>query len=133
MNLFDTIEGISPVVSDTFDQSNVSEEAIAVGERFTAVLVMLRREKNRVLQINNTARPLFMLASPTAITVLQSASMSEYGVGNLTQEDGNVYLDGLHVIINPYWNDAEPIRTVYINGQGNLFTAELHLKNIKFI
>lgn len=133
MNLFDTVAGIEPAFTATFDQSKVVGQNALVGDLHAALAVLMNRQKNELLQKNPSGTILCHIVGPMAFTVLQSAAMSAFGNEVSRLEDGTIYVNGTQLIINPYWDEDQPVRTVHVALSGDVNVGEVFLQNISFI
>lgn len=135
MNFFDVVTNIKPSFTGTFDQTKVTGTQTLVGEVHAALVVLMNLQKNQLLQQDSAGKIFCHIVSPTAVTVIQSAAMSEFSdvTSPILQENGILMVNGVQLIINPYWDEDQSIRTVHMSIDGNMQVAELFLKNISFI
>lgn len=68
----------TPTANNTYDQSAVSGQATFVGDEFAALAIMINKEANDIAVRTRKAPGNWIVVSPTALTVLQSARSSAF-------------------------------------------------------
>jgi hypothetical protein len=68
----------TPTAANTFDQSAVSGQATFVGDEFAALAILINKEANDIATRTRRAPGNWIVVSPTALTVLQSARSSAF-------------------------------------------------------
>lgn len=66
----------TPTSNNTFDQSAVSGQAAFVGDEFAALAILINKEANDIATRTRKAPGNWVVVSPTALTILQSARSS---------------------------------------------------------
>lgn len=68
----------TPTSNNTYDQSAVSGQATFVGDEFAALAIMINKEANDIAVRTRKAPGNWIVVSPTALTILQSARSSAF-------------------------------------------------------
>lgn len=68
----------TPTAANTYDQAAVSGQATFVGDEFAALAILLNREANEIAVRTRKAPANWVVVSPTALTILQSARSSAF-------------------------------------------------------
>jgi hypothetical protein len=64
--------------ANTFDQALVSGQATFVGDEFAALAILINRESNQIATRTRRGAANWLVVSPTALTILQSARTSAF-------------------------------------------------------
>jgi hypothetical protein len=112
-----------------YDQANVSGTATFVGDEHAALSVLINRQANLVAQRTRRGAANWCVVSPTALTILQSATASAFartteGVFEAPTNTKYVGLlnNSMRVYVNTYANDATPVLIGY-KGPGEIDAA----------
>ena len=73
-----SLASLAGSATETFDQSDVSGTATFVGDEHAALAVLINRVANLIAQRTRRGAGNFVVVSPTALTVLQSATTSAF-------------------------------------------------------
>lgn len=68
----------TPIAANTFDQAAVSGQATFVGDEFAALAVLINKEANDIAVRTRRGTGNWIVVSPTALTILQSARSSAF-------------------------------------------------------
>jgi hypothetical protein len=68
----------TPTAQNTYDQGGVSGQATFVGDEFAALAIMINKEANDIATRTRKAPGNWIVVSPTALTILQSARSSAF-------------------------------------------------------
>ena len=112
-----------------YDQSNVSGTATFVGDEHAALSVMMNRQANLIAQRTRRGAANWAVVSPTALTVLQSATSSAFArttVGTFEAPTNTKYVgmlnNSMRIYVNQYASDSTPVLVGY-KGQGEIDAA----------
>jgi hypothetical protein len=112
-----------------YDQANVSGTATFVGDEHAALSVLMNRQANLIAQRTRRGAANWAVVSPTALTVLQSATTSAFArtTDGVFEAPTNMKYAGLlnnslRVYVNTYAGDATPVLMGY-KGQGEIDAA----------
>ena len=112
-----------------YDQANVSGTATFVGDEHAALSVLINRQANLVAQRTRRGAANWAVVSPTALTVLQSATTSAFartteGVFEAPTNTKYVGLlnNSMRVYVDQYASDTTPVLIGY-KGQGEIDAA----------
>lgn len=133
MNLVELAKNLPVVHSSTYDQALVGGNPETISDVHAALAVLINLGVRRMGGIT-----VAHVVSPTALTVLQSAANSGFALmapGTNPPMEGGLYVGTFNQVpmfIDRYANDAEPVRTISFNKDGDLRVSEVLLKNIRF-
>lgn len=106
----------TPDATNTFDQSSVSGQAVSVVDEFAALAVLINREANQIGTRTRRGVGNWVVVSPTALTILQSARASAFARTTEGDLDGptNTKLVGklnnqMDVYCDTYASDTTPV------------------------
>ena len=112
-----------------FDQSNVSGTATFVGDEHAALSVLINRQANLIAQRTRRGAANWIVVSPTALTILQSATTSAFArttEGTFEAPTNTKYVgtlnNSLRVYVDQYAQDDVPVLIGY-KGQGEIDAA----------
>jgi hypothetical protein len=112
-----------------YDQANVSGTATFVGDEHAALSVLINRQANLIAQRTRRGAANWAVVSPTALTVLQSATTSAFartteGVFEAPTNTKYVGLlnNSMRVYVDQYASDTCPVLLGY-KGQGEIDAA----------
>jgi hypothetical protein len=115
-----------------YDQANVSGTATFVGDEHAALSVLINRQANLIAQRTRRGAANWAVVSPTALTVLQSATTSAFartteGVFEAPTNTKYVGLlnNSLRVYVDQYASDTTPVLIGY-KGQGEIDAAAFY-------
>lgn len=113
----------------TYDQGNVSGTATFVGDEHAALSVLINRQANLIAQRTRRGAANWIVVSPTALTILQSATTSAFArttEGVFEAPTNTKYVgtlnNSLRVYVNQYAQDDTPVLVGY-KGQGEIDAA----------
>ena len=116
----------TPVTANTFDQSTVSGQATFVGDEFAALAILINKEANDIGVRTRRNVGNWIVVSPTALTILQSAKSSAFARTTEGDLEGptNVKFAGTlngttKVFVDTYAGAATPVLVGY-KGEGEL-------------
>jgi hypothetical protein len=105
---------------DDYDQGNASGTATFVGDEHAALAVLINREANRIAQRTRRGAGNYAVMSPTALTILQSATTSAFArttEGTFEAPTNTKFVGTLNgamrVYVNSYASDATPVLVGY--------------------
>jgi hypothetical protein len=112
-----------------YDQANVSGTATFVGDEHAALSVLLNRQANLIAQRTRRGAANWAVVSPTALTVLQSATTSAFArttEGVFEAPTNTKYVgmlnNSMRVYVDQYASDTTPVLLGY-KGQGEIDAA----------
>ncbi len=112
-----------------YDQANVSGTATFVGDEHAALSVLMNRQANLIAQRTRRGAANWAVVSPTALTVLQSATTSAFArtTEGIFEAPTNTKYAGLlnnslRIYVNQYAGDTMPVLMGY-KGQGEIDAA----------
>jgi hypothetical protein len=112
-----------------YDQSNVSGTATFVGDEHAALSVLINRQANLIAQRTRRGAANWIVVSPTALTILQSATTSAFArttEGVFEAPTNTKYVgtlnNSLRVYVDQYAQDDTPVLIGY-KGQGEIDAA----------
>jgi len=112
-----------------YDQANVSGTATFVGDEHAALSVLINRQANLIAQRTRRGAANWIVVSPTALTILQSATTSAFArttEGVFEAPTNTKYVgtlnNSLRVYVNQYAQDDTPVLVGY-KGQGEIDAA----------
>ena len=104
----------------TYDQSGVSGQASFVGDQHAALAVLINRAANDIATRTRRGAGNYIVVSPTALTILQSATTSAFArttEGTFEAPTNTKFVGTLNssvrVYVNHYANDATPVLIGY--------------------
>jgi hypothetical protein len=104
----------------TYDQSGVSGQAVFVGDQHAALAVLVNRAANDIASRTRRGAGNYIVVSPTALTILQSATTSAFArttEGTFEAPTNTKFVGTLNssvrVYVNHYAGDAAPILIGY--------------------
>jgi len=105
---------------ETYDQANVSGTAAFVGDEHAALAVLINRVSNKIAQRTRRGAGNWAVVSPTALTVLQSATTSAFArttEGTFEAPTNTKFVGTLNssmrVYVDSYANDTTPVLVGY--------------------
>lgn len=112
-----------------YDQSNVSGQAVFVGDQHAALAVLINRQANLIAQRTRRGAANWAVVSPTALTILQSATTSAFArttEGTFEAPTNTKYVgmlnNSLRVYVDQYASDTTPVLIGY-KGPGEIDAA----------
>ena len=112
-----------------YDQANVSGTATFVGDEHAALSVLINRQANLIAQRTRRGAANWAVVSPTALTVLQSATTSAFArttEGVFEAPTNTKYVgmlnNSMRIYVNAYAGDTTPVLIGY-KGQGEIDAA----------
>jgi hypothetical protein len=112
-----------------YDQGSVSGTATFVGDEHAALAVLINRQANLIAQRTRRGAANWLVVSPTALTILQSATTSAFArttEGTFEAPTNTKYVgtlnNSLRVYVNQYAADSTPVLLGY-KGQGEIDAA----------
>jgi len=112
-----------------YDQANVSGTATFVGDEHAALSVLINRQANLIAQRTRRGAANWIVVSPTALTILQSATTSAFArttEGVFEAPTNTKYVgtlnNSLRVYVDQYAGDDTPVLIGY-KGQGEIDAA----------
>jgi len=112
-----------------YDQANVSGTATFVGDEHAALSVLINRQANLIAQRTRRGAANWIVVSPTALTILQSATTSAFArttEGVFEAPTNTKYVgtlnNSLRVYVDQYAQDNTPVLVGY-KGQGEIDAA----------
>jgi len=118
-----------PAVGATFDQANVSGTATFVGDEHAALAILINQQANLIAARTRRGAGNWVLVSPTALTILQSATTSAFArsTEGVFEAPTNTKFVGvlnsnMRVYVDQYANDATPVLVGY-KGSGEIDAA----------
>ena len=116
----------------TYDQGAVSGTATFVGDEHAALAVLVNRAANLIAQRTRRGACIFVIVSPTALTVLQSATTSAFArttEGTFEAPTNTKFVGTLNssvrVYVNAYATDATDVLVGY-KGPGEMDAASFY-------
>jgi hypothetical protein len=113
----------------SYDQANVSGTATFVGDEHAALSVLINRQANLIAQRTRRGAANWIVVSPTALTILQSATTSAFArttEGVFEAPTNTKYVgtlnNSLRVYVDQYAQDDTPVLVGY-KGQGEIDAA----------
>ena len=113
----------------TYDQGAVSGTATFVGDEHAALSVLINRQANLIAQRTRRGAANWIVVSPTALTILQSATTSAFArttEGTFEAPTNTKYVgtlnNSLRVYVDQYAQDDTPVLVGY-KGQGEIDAA----------
>ena len=103
----------------TYDQGAVSGTATFVGDEHAALAVLINREANRIAQRTRRGAGNFAVMSPTALTILQSATTSAFArttEGTFEAPTNTKFVGTLNGAMRVYVNSYAPDNTNVLVG-----------------
>jgi len=118
-----------PAVGATFDQANVSGTATFVGDEHAALAILINQQANLIAARTRRGAGNWVVVSPTALTILQSATTSAFArsTEGVFEAPTNTKFVGvlnsnMRVYVDQYDNDATPVLVGY-KGSGEIDAA----------
>jgi hypothetical protein len=109
-----------PVAPTTFNQAAVSGTATYVGDEMAALAVMINQQANLVAARTRRGAANWCVVSPTALTILQSATTSSFArttEGTFEAPTNTKFVGTLNstmrVYVNQYASDSDPVLLGY--------------------
>lgn len=114
------LSSLVPVAPTTFDQAAVSGTATYVGDEMAALAVMINQQANLVAARTRRGAANWAVVSPTALTILQSATTSSFArttEGTFEAPTNTKFVGTLNsamrVYVNQYAADGDPVLIGY--------------------
>jgi len=114
------LSSLVPVAPTTFNQAAVSGTATYVGDEMAALAVMINQQANLVAARTRRGAANWCVVSPTALTILQSATTSSFArttEGTFEAPTNTKFVGTLNstmrVYVNQYASDSDPILLGY--------------------
>jgi len=118
--------------SATYDQTQATGTPTFVGDEHAALATMMNREANLIAQRTRRGAANWAVVSPTALTVLQSATTSAFArttEGTFEAPTNTKFVGTLNgtmrIYVNTYASDATPVLLGY-KGQGEIDAAAFY-------
>jgi len=112
--------GLAGSAYATYDQSAVSGQAVFVGDQHAALAVLVNRAANDIAARTRRGAGNYIVVSPTALTILQSATTSAFArttEGTFEAPTNTKFVGTLNssvrVYVNHYASDAAPVLIGY--------------------
>ncbi|KKN44260.1 hypothetical protein LCGC14_0694650 [marine sediment metagenome] len=112
-----------------FDQANVSGTATYVGDEHAALAVLINRQANLIASRTRRGAGNWVVVSPTALTIMQSATTSAFArttEGTFEAPTNTKFVgtlnNSMRVYVDQYANDATPVLIGY-KGPGEIDAA----------
>lgn len=127
--ILNSMTALSGAPTAIYDQANVSGTATFVGDEHAALSVLINRQANLIAQRTRRGAANWAVVSPTALTVLQSATTSAFArtTEGIFEAPTNTKYVGLlnnsmRIYVNTYAGDNTPVLIGY-KGQGEIDAA----------
>tara|TARA_B110000444_G_scaffold60236_1_gene56059 strand:+ start:4283 stop:5461 length:1179 start_codon:yes stop_codon:yes gene_type:complete len=118
--------------SEAYDQAGVSGQATFVGDQHAALAVLINRQANKIAQRTRRGAGNFAVLSPTALTILQSATTSAFArttEGTFEAPTNTKYVGTLNgsmrIYVNSYAGDTTSVLIGY-KGPGEVDAAAFY-------
>ena len=118
-----------PVAASTFDQAAVSGTATFVGDEHAALAVLINRQANLIAARTRRGAGNWIVVSPTALTIMQSATTSAFArttEGTFEAPTNTKYVgtlnNSMRVYVDQYATDGTPVLVGY-KGPGEIDAA----------
>lgn len=112
-----------------YDQSQVSGNAVFVGDQHAALAILINRQANLIAQRTRRGAGNWAVVSPTALTILQSATTSAFArttEGTFEAPTNTKYVgllnNSMRVYVDQYASDSTPV-LVGLKGSGEVDAA----------
>ncbi len=113
----------------SFDQANVSGTATYVGDEHAALAVLINRQANLIASRTRRGAGNWVVVSPTALTIMQSATTSAFArttEGTFEAPTNTKFVgtlnNSMRVYVDQYANDSTPVLIGY-KGPGEIDAA----------
>lgn len=123
-----SLRSLAPA-SVTYDQSNVSGTATFVGDEHAALAVLINRQANLIASRTRRGAGNWVVLSPTALTILQSATTSGFArttEGTFEAPTNTKFVgtlnNSMRVYVDQYASDSTPVLVGY-KGPGEIDAA----------
>lgn len=127
--ILNSLRALPGAATATFDQGAVSGTATFVGDEHAALAVLINRQANLIAQRTRRGAANWIVVSPTALTILQSATTSAFArttEGTFEAPTNTKYVgtlnNSLRVYVDQYASDSTPVLVGY-KGQGEIDAA----------
>ena len=127
-----SLSSLATAAGETYDQSAVSGAATFVGDEHAAFATLINREANRIAQRTRRGAGNWVVLSPTALTILQSATTSAFArtTEGTFEAPTNTKMVGtlngaMRVYVNSYAPDSTPALVGY-KGPGEVDAAAFY-------
>ncbi len=127
--ILNSLRMLPGAATSTYDQANVSGTATFVGDEHAALSVLINRQANLIAQRTRRGAANWIVVSPTALTILQSATTSAFArttEGVFEAPTNTKYVgtlnNSLRVYVDQYAQDDTPVLVGY-KGQGEIDAA----------
>jgi hypothetical protein len=127
--ILNSLRMLPGAASSTYDQGAVSGTATFVGDEHAALSVLINRQANLIAQRTRRGAANWLVVSPTALTILQSATTSAFArttEGVFEAPTNTKYVgtlnNSLRVYVDQYAQDDTPVLVGY-KGQGEIDAA----------
>lgn len=127
--ILNSLRALPGTATATFDQGAVSGTATFVGDEHAALSVLINRQANLIAQRTRRGAANWIVVSPTALTILQSATTSAFArttEGTFEAPTNTKYVgtlnNSLRVYVDQYAQDDTPVLVGY-KGQGEIDAA----------
>ena len=121
-----------PSTFETYDQGNVSGNAIFVGDEHAALAILINRQANLIAARTRRGAGNWVVVSPTALTILQSATTSAFArtTEGVFEAPTNTKFVGvlnntMRVYVDQYAADNTPVLVGY-KGPGEIDAAAFY-------
>ena len=127
--ILNSLRMLPGTATSTYDQGAVSGTATFVGDEHAALSVLINRQANLIAQRTRRGAANWIVVSPTALTILQSATTSAFArttEGVFEAPTNTKYVgtlnNSLRVYVDQYAQDDTPVLVGY-KGQGEIDAA----------
>lgn len=127
--ILNSLRALPGTPTASFDQGAVSGTATFVGDEHAALSVLINRQANLIAQRTRRGAANWIVVSPTALTILQSATTSAFArttEGTFEAPTNTKYVgtlnNSLRVYVDQYAQDDTPVLIGY-KGQGEIDAA----------
>jgi hypothetical protein len=127
--ILNSLRMLPGAATSTYDQGAVSGTATFVGDEHAALSVLINRQANLIAQRTRRGAANWIVVSPTALTILQSATTSAFArttEGVFEAPTNTKYVgtlnNSLRVYVDQYAQDDTPVLVGY-KGQGEIDAA----------
>jgi len=127
--ILNSLRMLPGAATTVYDQANVSGTATFVGDEHAALSVLINRQANLIAQRTRRGAANWIVVSPTALTILQSATTSAFArttEGVFEAPTNTKYVgtlnNSLRVYVDQYAQDDTPVLVGY-KGQGEIDAA----------
>jgi hypothetical protein len=127
-----SLRALAATGSDTFDQTAVSGVATFVGDQHAALAILINKQANLIAARTRRGAGNWIVVSPTALTILQSATTSAFArtTEGVFEAPTNTKFVGtlnssMRVYVDQYASDTAPVLVGY-KGSGEMDAAAFY-------